>query len=91
MAIKRGFAAMTPERRAEIAKRGGESAHAMGRAHQFTSETARSAGRKGGESVASRPGYMAKIGRKGGAAIAKDAEHMRAIGRLGGSTKRRAG
>ncbi len=45
---KRGFASMDPERQREVARRGGKAAHAKGRAHEFTSEQAREAGRKGG-------------------------------------------
>ena len=44
----RGFAAMTPEKKREIASLGGRAAHASGRAHQFSSDEARVAGRKGG-------------------------------------------
>lgn len=47
----RGFALLkltNPERVAEIARKGGKSAHAQGTAHEFTSEEARAAGRKGG-------------------------------------------
>lgn len=43
---KRGFAAMEPYRRAEIAARGGRTAQANGTAHRFTSEEARAAGVK---------------------------------------------
>jgi len=43
----RGFAAITPERRKEIAGQGGRAAHASGNAHEFTSEEARAAGSKG--------------------------------------------
>lgn len=46
----RGFASMDPERQREIASEGGRAAHASGNAHEFTSEEAREAGRKGGES-----------------------------------------
>ena len=42
----RGFAAMSPEKKKEIASMGGRAAHACGRAHQFTSEEARAAGKK---------------------------------------------
>lgn len=45
---RRGFAAMSPERRKELASKGGAAAHAQGKAHRFTSEKAREAGRKGG-------------------------------------------
>ncbi|GAA4333023.1 KGG domain-containing protein [Flaviaesturariibacter amylovorans] len=44
----RGFAAMSPERQREIASKGGRAAHEQGVAHQWTSEEAREAGRKGG-------------------------------------------
>lgn len=45
---RRGFAGMTAERRREIAAAGGRAAHSRGTAHEFTSETAKEAGRKGG-------------------------------------------
>jgi general stress protein YciG len=50
----RGFAAMNPEAQRAIAAKGGRAAHQKGTAHEFTSEEARIAGRKGGE--ASRGG-----------------------------------
>ena len=46
---KRGFACLSAEQRAEMARRGGVAAHARGTAHEWTSETAKAAGRKGGE------------------------------------------
>jgi general stress protein YciG len=49
--IKRGFAAMPPERVRELARRGGISAHVSGRAYRWTSETARVAGSKGGHAL----------------------------------------
>jgi uncharacterized protein len=45
---RRGFAAMDRDRVREIASKGGKAAHAAGTAHQFTSDEARVAGRKGG-------------------------------------------
>jgi general stress protein YciG len=45
---RRGFAAMDPRLVAEIASKGGKAAHAAGTAHEFTSDEARTAGRKGG-------------------------------------------
>ena len=42
----RGFAAMSPEKKREIASLGGRAAHASGRAHQFRTEEARAAGTK---------------------------------------------
>lgn len=44
----RGFAAMDRKRVSEIASKGGKAAHAAGTAHQFSSDEARNAGRKGG-------------------------------------------
>jgi uncharacterized protein len=43
---KRGFAVMDRSRVREIASMGGRTAHANGRAHEFTSEEARAAGKK---------------------------------------------
>jgi general stress protein YciG len=45
----RGFASMSAEKQREIASKGGKAAHQKGTAHQFTSEEARAAGRKGGQ------------------------------------------
>jgi general stress protein YciG len=45
---KRGFASMDPQRQREIASEGGRAAHEKGTAHEWTSEEAREAGRKGG-------------------------------------------
>ena len=44
----RGFLSMSPEKKREIARKGGKAAHALGTAHKWTSEEAQSAGRKGG-------------------------------------------
>lgn len=44
----RGFAAMDRKKVSEIASKGGKAAHAAGTAHQFTSDEARVAGKKGG-------------------------------------------
>ncbi len=44
----RGFAAMDRSKVSEIASKGGKAAHAAGTAHQFTSDEARAAGKKGG-------------------------------------------
>jgi len=45
----RGFASMDPDKQREIASKGGKAAHESGHAHEFTSEEAREAGRKGGQ------------------------------------------
>lgn len=45
---KRGFASMSQEKKREIARKGGRSAHVLGTAHEWTHEEAQEAGRKGG-------------------------------------------
>ena len=62
----RGFASMSSERRSEIARMGGKAAHERGTAHQFNSDEAREAGRKGGRVVSRDRDHMAAIGREGG-------------------------
>lgn len=64
----RGFAAMDEARQREIASQGGRAAHEKGTAHEFTSQEAREAGRKGGEAVSQDREHMAMIGRRGGEA-----------------------
>jgi len=59
----RGFAGMDPHRQRQIASEGGRAAHAQGTAHEFTSEEAREAGRKGGE--ASRAARARRTGPSG--------------------------
>ena len=44
----RGFASMNRDKQREIASKGGKAAHQKGTAHEWTSEEAREAGRKGG-------------------------------------------
>src|SRR5437588_13026894 len=63
---KRGFASMDPTKQREIASKGGRAAHAKGTAHEFTSDKARVAGRKGGEAVSRDRAHMSAIGREGG-------------------------
>src|SRR2546423_11120338 len=63
---KRGFASMDPAKQREIASKGGKAAHAKGTAHEFSSDEARVAGRKGGEAVSRDRAHMSAIGREGG-------------------------
>ena len=63
---KRGFASMDAAKQREIASKGGKAAHAKGTAHEFTSDEARVAGRKGGEAVSRDRAHMSAIGREGG-------------------------
>jgi general stress protein YciG len=53
---RRGFAAMARDKVREIASKGGKAAHVAGTAHQFTTEEARAAGRKGGAAPHARRG-----------------------------------
>lgn len=46
---KRGFASMSSDKQRQIASKGGKAAHEKGTAHEFTSDEARAAGRKGGQ------------------------------------------
>jgi len=56
---RRGFAAMDPEERREISRRGGTASHESGRGHEFNSQEARAAGRLGGEARWGRAGRSA--------------------------------
>lgn len=62
----RGFASMDEDKQREIASKGGKAAHESGHAHEFNSEEAAEAGRKGGETVSRDRQHMAEIGREGG-------------------------
>ncbi len=61
---------MTAEKQREIARKGGRAAHERGTAHEFTTDEARAAGRKGGERVSANRSHMAEIGRLGGRSAA---------------------
>lgn len=50
---------MSPEKQRQIASMGGKAAHEKGTAHEFTSEEARAAGRKGGAAVSKNRAHMA--------------------------------
>jgi len=63
---KRGFAAMDDAKLRDIASKGGKAAHDKGTAHEFNSQEARVAGRKGGRIVSQDREHMAEIGRRGG-------------------------
>lgn len=74
---RRGFASMDPSRQREIASKGGRAAHAKGTAHEWSSDEARVAGRKGGEVVSRDRAHMAAIGREGGEARGANARAAR--------------
>lgn len=71
---KRGFASMDEDKQREIASLGGQTAHKKGTAHEFTSEEAKEAGRKGGETVSQDREHMSEIGREGGKSSHKGAK-----------------
>jgi general stress protein YciG len=75
---------MDAAKQREIASKGGRAAHAKGTAHEFTSDEARVAGRKGGEAVSRDRAHMAAIGREGG--HSRGARARAASGGNGGST-----
>src|ERR671923_1719504 len=62
---KRGFGSMNQDKQRAIARKGGQAGHAKGTAHEFSSEEAREAGRKGGETVSRDREHMANIARRG--------------------------
>ena len=66
---------MDPARQREIASKGGRAAHAKGTAHEWSSDEARVAGRKGGEVVSRDRAHMAAIGREGGESRGQRAAH----------------
>ncbi|MHB8634142.1 MAG: KGG domain-containing protein [Thermoplasmatota archaeon] len=86
---RRGFAAMDPEKRREIARRGGKASG--GRPENLRGVDRRAAGRKGGQKVLAQygPEHMAQIGRHGGEKVVQQygAEHMAEIGRQGGQAR----
>lgn len=53
---KRGFASMDESKQRDIAAKGGRAAHEKGTAHEFDSEEAREAGRKGGQARSNNQG-----------------------------------
>jgi uncharacterized protein len=55
----RGFASMDRTKQREIASKGGKAAHVKGTAHEWNSQEARDAGRKGG--MASHRRYQQEI------------------------------
>lgn len=87
----RGFASMASEKQREIARKGGRAAHEKGKAHEFTSEEARQAGRKGGERVSVDRSHMAEIGRRGGRSSASRRRADAASGSSGSNGNGNAG
>ncbi len=74
---RRGFASMDPAKQKEIASKGGRAAHEKGTAHEWSSDEARNAGKKGGEVVSRDRTHMAAIGREGGEARGRKARERK--------------
>lgn len=76
---RRGFASMDTTKQRDIASKGGKAAHAQGTAHEFTTDEARTAGRKGGEAVSRNRAHMQAIGRAGGKARGRNRAAARVV------------
>ena len=76
----RGFASMDRAKQREIASKGGKAAHQKGTAHEWTSEEARDAGRKGGIASHQRRREQSATG---GGSIVSDAQDMDMSGEVG--------
>ena len=74
-----GFALLSKEQRAELARLGGKTAHAMKKGHTFTTEEARAAAKKKA-AMYYDPERMRELGRKG--AIATNARRKLKAARL---------
>ena len=68
----RGFASMDRAKQREIASKGGKAAHQKGTAHEWTSEEARDAGRKGGIASHQRRREQAASGSSQDSNVASD-------------------
>jgi hypothetical protein len=75
----KGFAALSEDERKQISSMGGRAAHAAGTAHEFTSEEAKAAGRKGGAAVHAKRKEEARLrghAPKGGYSIDSGGERV---------------
>jgi general stress protein YciG len=70
----RGFASMDRGKQRDIASKGGKAAHQKGTAHEWTSEEAREAGRKGGMASHRRKQEQQQQQPTDGNAIAQESE-----------------
>ncbi|MGD0462532.1 MAG: KGG domain-containing protein [Tepidisphaeraceae bacterium] len=74
-----GFASMDQSKQREIARKGGTAAHKKGTAHEFTTEEARDAGKKGGQQVSANRSHMIEIGRLGGRRSAESRRNRESV------------
>ena len=80
----RGFASMDRAKQREIASKGGKAAHQKGTAHEWTSEEAREAGRKGGMASHRRRKESTEQPETSGATDMSGSEEMNNSERSGG-------
>ncbi len=80
----RGFAGMDEEKQREIASKGGKAAYEKGTAHEFTSEEAAGAGRKGSQARGGSSSDSESVGGRGFAGM--DKEKQREVARKGGKS-----
>ena len=80
----RGFLAISPERRREIARMGGLAAHKKGVGHKFTQEESAKGGKIGGEKAKLNPnthrwtkGEASEAGKRSALARREKDEHLR--------------
>lgn len=71
----RGFAAMDRTLVSEIARKGGKAAHTAGTAHEFTTEEARAAGRKGGRATHAKRRARTDVGSEPSVERAREGGH----------------
>ena len=76
----RGFASMDRAKQREIASKGGKAAHQKGTAHEWTSEEAREAGRKGGMASHRRRKEMMEPGGSGEPSMSETSDSMERSG-----------
>ena len=76
----RGFASMPPEKRRRLASMGGRAAHEKGRAHEWTTEEARTAGRKGGRRLFRTAGTGAGESRSRPVSVSRCSNYSRSPG-----------
>ena len=83
----RGFASMDRAKQREIASKGGKAAHQKGTAHEWTSEEARDAGRKGGIASHRRRREQMGVDGNAGSDMADDRGMTRDTGDETGATR----
>ena len=76
----RGFASMDRAKQREIASKGDKAAHQKGTAHEWTSEEAREAGRKGGMASHRRRKEMMEPGGSGEPSMSETSDSMERSG-----------